>query len=208
MGGANRSRRPFIHPTADVSPQARIGPGTEVWNLCQIREGVVIGADSIVGHMTYIGPEVKVGDRCRIFPKVSMDRGVEIGNDVFLAPHVVFTNDNSPRAWKTRDLAGIRWYVEDGASLAAHVVVLPEVSIGHHAMIAAHSTVTRHVPPHGLALGTPARLVGWVSTEGYPMERTSRLRDRELWVCPQTGEEVEIPKEWLEGKWQPNPFSN
>jgi len=207
MSDADESRRPFIHATADVSSQARIGPGTKVWNLCQIRERVVIGADAVVGHMAYIGPEVRIGDRCRIFPKVSLDRGVEIGNDVFLAPHVVFTNDNSPRAWKTRDLTGIRWFVGDGASLGAHVVVLPEVNIGHHAMIAAHSTVTRDVPPHGLVLGTPARLVGWVSTEGYSMEKVSRLPDGELWVCPRTGEEVEIPHDWLERRWQPNPLS-
>lgn len=205
MGDIGQNGKPLIHPTADVSPQARIGRGTRVWNLCQIREGVVIGVDGNVGHMTYIGPEVKIGDRCRIFPKVSMDMGVEIGNDVFLAPHVVFTNDNAPRAWKTRDLTGIRWYVEDGASLGAHVVVLPEVNIGHHAMIATHSTVTRNVPPHALALGTPARLVGWVSTEGFPMEKVSTLPDGELWICHRTGEEVEIRQTWLEGRWQPHP---
>jgi len=207
MSTAEKSKRPFVHPSCDVSPEAHIGSGTQVWNWSQIREGAIIGADGIVGQMTYIGPGVKIGDRCRILSKVGIDKGVEIGNDVFLAPYVVFTNDNAPRAWKTRDLTGIRWYVEDGASLGAHVVVLPEVSIGHHAMIGAHSTVTRNVPPHALAIGSPARLVGWVSTEGYRMEKVEQLPGGELWVCRLTDEEIEIPQEWLHGKWRPEALS-
>jgi UDP-2-acetamido-3-amino-2,3-dideoxy-glucuronate N-acetyltransferase len=33
---------PFIHATADVSPQATIGAGTKIWNLCQVRKGATL----------------------------------------------------------------------------------------------------------------------------------------------------------------------
>jgi carbonic anhydrase/acetyltransferase-like protein (isoleucine patch superfamily) len=33
----------FVHPSADVSPEARIGKGTRIWNRAQVREGAVLG---------------------------------------------------------------------------------------------------------------------------------------------------------------------
>ena len=33
----------FIHPTADVSPNSKIGVGTKIWNFAQIREDTQIG---------------------------------------------------------------------------------------------------------------------------------------------------------------------
>ena len=32
----------MIHPSAEVSPQAKIGPDTNVWNEAQVREGIDI----------------------------------------------------------------------------------------------------------------------------------------------------------------------
>ena len=37
----------MIHPTADVSPDAKIGSGTRVWNDAQIRERAIVGEDRI-----------------------------------------------------------------------------------------------------------------------------------------------------------------
>ncbi len=45
-------------------------------------------------------------------------------------------------------------------------MVLPGVTIGRFAMIGAGSVVTRDVPPHGLAVGAPARLIGYVCACG------------------------------------------
>lgn len=195
--------KPFIHPTCDVSPLATIGPGSKIWNWSQIREGAVIGSDTTVGQMAYIGVNVKIGDRCRIMPKAGFDTGVVIGNDVFVGPYVAFANDSSPRAWTTRDLKGIRWVVEDGATLGAHVVVLPDVDIGHHAFVAAHSTVIRNVSPHAFVAGSPARLVGWVCTDGHRMKFLEETAEGEVYVCSETAEKVVILNEWRAGRWQP-----
>jgi acetyltransferase-like isoleucine patch superfamily enzyme len=144
----------------------------------------------------YIGVDVIIGDRCRVMPKASLDTGVEIRNDVFIGPFSVFTNDASPRAWSTRDLTGIRWVVEEGASVGAFVVVLPEVNIGHHALVAAHSVVNHDVPPHALMAGSPARRVGWVCTEAHCMRLVRKLDQGSLYACTQMGHEVIIPDEW------------
>jgi len=193
----------FIHPTADVSPLAKIGAGTQVWNWSQIRERAVIGRDTIIGQMTYIGVEVVIGDRCRVMPKTAIDTGTVIGSDVFIGPHCLFPNDTTPRAWSTRDMQGVRWYVEDGVSFAADVIVLPDVSVGHHAFVAVRAIVNKDVPPHALMIGTPARRHGWVSTAGHPMHMVRETDAGDLYVCPRTGEEVLILQEWKEGRWRP-----
>jgi acetyltransferase-like isoleucine patch superfamily enzyme len=191
----------FIHPTCDVSPRAIIGAGTKIWNWSQIREDVVIGSNTTVGQMVYLGVRVRIGDRCRVMPKVGIDTGAEIGNDVFIGPYAIFTNDDSPRAWSTRDLRGVRWVVEDGASVGANVVVLPNVSIGHHALVAAHSTVSRDVPPHALVCGSPARRVGWVCTEGHRMRLVREVPEGAWYACPRGDRDVLVLNEWRQGRW-------
>ena len=49
-----------------------------------------------------------------------------------------------------------------GASIGAHSVILPGVSIGSWAMIGAGSVVTKNVSDFGLVIGNPARLIGHV----------------------------------------------
>ena len=48
----------FIHPTADVSPEATLGEGCRVWRQAHIRENAVVGAGSIIGAGAYIGAGV------------------------------------------------------------------------------------------------------------------------------------------------------
>jgi UDP-3-O-[3-hydroxymyristoyl] glucosamine N-acyltransferase len=66
-------RGSFIHKTADVSPDARIGRGTKIWNNVQIRERAVIGERCIVGKSVYIDHSVVVGDCIKIQNGVSVD---------------------------------------------------------------------------------------------------------------------------------------
>ena len=38
----------FVHPTAEVSADSKIGEGTKVWNFAQIREDTKIGKNCII----------------------------------------------------------------------------------------------------------------------------------------------------------------
>ncbi len=43
-----------VHPTADVSVEASIGPGTSIWNHAKFRERARIGTDCVIGKNVYI----------------------------------------------------------------------------------------------------------------------------------------------------------
>ena len=97
--------------------------------------------------------------------------GVHVGDDVFLGPNVLFTNDLRPRAHVKKGpeaLLGTR--VEDGATLGAGTVVVCGTTIGRHAFVAAGSVVTRDVRPHSFVAGNPAVHRGWVCTCGERLD--------------------------------------
>jgi acetyltransferase-like isoleucine patch superfamily enzyme len=162
-----------IHPTAEVSPGAKLGDGTSVWHWAQVREGACIGRNGNIGKDVYIDTEVVVGDDCKIQNFATLYHGVTVGNRVFIGPHACFTNDPYPRAvnpdWKI-----VPTKVEDGASIGANATVLCGVTIGRSAMVAAGAVVTKDVPAHALVAGVPAKVVGWVCECGRPLD--SRMR--------------------------------
>jgi acetyltransferase-like isoleucine patch superfamily enzyme len=168
-----------IHPTAEVSPHASIGPGTSIWNQAQVREGARIGSGCVIGKNAYIDAGVVVGDNVKIGNNVSVFHGVTVEDGVFIGPHVCFTNDRIPRAinpdgsikgaddWEVSPIV-----VRHGAALGANSTVVPGVTIGRWAMVGSGAVVTRDVAAHELVVGNPAHRLGSACTCGEP------LRDR------------------------------
>ncbi|MBM4420041.1 MAG: N-acetyltransferase [Chloroflexi bacterium] len=172
---------PFVHGSAIVHERARVGRGTRVWAFAQIREDASVGAECNVGKGVYIGAGVVVGDRCKMENNASLFEGLTVENDVFVGPHVVFTNDRSPRATNpdgslqtAADWTLGRTTVRRGASIGAGAVVLPDREIGRHALVAAGAVVTRDVPPHAVVIGNPGRIAGYICACGRG--RTSDFR--------------------------------
>lgn len=148
------ARRPFIHPKAHVEG-ATLGAGTKVWQFATVIRGTVLGEDCTVAAGACLdGP--RLGDRCIVSPGVDIGPGFEIGDDVFLGPGVVLCNDAWPRThkegWDAEALrnGAVCVRIGNGASLGAHAVVMPGVTIGEGAMIAAGSVVTGDVPAGAL----------------------------------------------------------
>ncbi len=181
-----------ILPSADVDDGARIGDGTTVWHLAQIRARAVVGRNCIIGRGAYIGDGATLGDNCKVQNYALVYEPAELGDGVFIGPAAVLTNDEFPRAVNADGSPkdGSDWHsvgveIGEGAAIGARAVCVAPVRIGAWATVAAGAVVTRDVGDYALVVGVPARRVGWVGRAGVPLRESGEG----VWRCPETGEE-------------------
>ena len=189
-----------IHPTADVSEKAIIGDGTSIWHHCQVREGVHLGKNCILGKGVYVDADVAIGDNVKIQNYVSVYHGVTLEDGVFVGPHVCFTNDMRPRAINPDGSlkAADDWVlsltvIKRGAALGANSTIRCGITIGEWALIGSGSVVTRDIPPYGLAVGNPAKLVGFVCPCGDKLIECGKTAEGVIMQCPKCHSEIVIP---------------
>lgn len=139
-----------IHRMAFVDG-ATIGPRTRVWQFASAIRGARLGADcNVASCATLDGPWF--GDRCIISQGVAMGPGFLVGSDVFIGPNVTICNDRWPATSKDGFLPDllrsdfVAVHIKDYASIGANAVVLPGVTIGRRAMVAAGAVACVNVP--------------------------------------------------------------
>lgn len=181
-----------VEATAEVAPDARIGEGSCIWHLAQIREGAVLGKNCIIGRGAYVGPGVFLGDNCKVQNYALLYEPASLHDGVFVGPAVILTNDQYPRAINSdgRQKSGDDWHhvgvtVRRGASIGARAVCVAPLTIGAWALVAAGSVVIKDVPDFALVAGVPAVQIRWVGTAGTPLEKAGDG----IWRCPTTGAE-------------------
>lgn len=179
----------YIAPSADVSEGAKLGDGTKIWHLAQVREDAVLGENCIVGRGAYIGTGVQIGENTKIQNYALVYEPAKLGKGVFIGPAVVLTNDTYPRSVSpdgslksAHDWEPVGVTIEDGASIGARAVCIAPVTIGRWATVAAGAVVAKDVPAFALVAGVPAKRLGWVGKAGLPLQQQEGY-----WVCPQTG---------------------
>jgi len=105
-----------------------------------------------------LGEGSNIGD----FTTIDTSHDVIIGKEVALGPYdIIYTHDHDYKsdsfaAWKGGVVTG-KVIIEDGAWVGARVTILPDVTIGERAIIAAGSVVTKNVAPGDIVGGIPAK---------------------------------------------------
>jgi acetyltransferase-like isoleucine patch superfamily enzyme len=151
----------FVHPQALVDEGVYVGPGTRIWAFAHLVRGAVIGDDCNICDHTFIEGKVVVGNRVTIKCGVYLWDGLVVGDDTFIGPGAMFTNDLRPRSRSVPDRYSTTQLCQ-GCSIGAGAVILPGLTIGRWSMIAAASVVTKDVPDFALVVGNPARFRRWI----------------------------------------------
>jgi acetyltransferase-like isoleucine patch superfamily enzyme len=115
------------------------------------------------------GGRIRIGEDTWLHPNthvISYIQPIEIGKKVLVAPNCVLYSHNhgmkpgitiydQPNESKGPVILG------DGCWLGAGVSVLTGVTVGEGAVVGAGSVVTRDLPPNGIAVGIPAKVVAY-----------------------------------------------
>ena len=162
--------------------EIRIGSGTRVrwWALRHMKGGRLhVGSDSILNcRVAFDNPSgsVRIGDRCYVGASLIVcHSSVTLGSDVIVSWNVtIVDHDSHTLDWDGRSSDVANWmrgqkdwsripvkpvFIQDKVWIGFGASVLKGVTIGEGSVIAAHSVVTRDVPPYTLAAGNPARVV-------------------------------------------------
>lgn len=167
----------MIHASADVDAGAVVGDGTIIWQHAHIREGARLGRDCVIGKGAYVDAGVVIGDNCKVQNNAQVFAPAVLEDGVFVGPAALLLNDRVPRAVqpdgspkRTGDWSPSGVTVRAGAALGGGSVIVPGVTVGRWALVAAGATVVSDVPDHGLVMGVPARLVGFVCACGARLD--------------------------------------
>ena len=149
---------------AVVVAGATVGLGAVVGDQAHVRERAVVGEGTVVGRGTAVDNDVVIGARVRIQSNCYITAFSTLEDDVFVAPGVVLTNDNTmTRHGPSHRLRGA--ILRRACRVGGAAVLVPGVEVGEEAFIAAGSVVVRDVPARGVVMGSPARLVREVPDE-------------------------------------------
>lgn len=137
-----------------VGKKVVFGENVVVWNYVVVGDNTRIGDGTRIGSFCDIGKVVSIGKNCNVQTHVTISNGCKIGNNVFIAPNSTLLNDKYPVSERLTPPI-----IKDNAIVGGCAVILPGVTIGEDAVVAAGSVVTKDVAAKTVVKGVPAKPV-------------------------------------------------
>lgn len=144
----------LIRSGAIVYADVQLGDGFSCGHRVTIREKTVFGKNCRVGTLSDIQGYVRFGDHCWLHSNVFVAQYTEVGNFVFLYPHVMLANDKYPPSNNVKGAT-----IGDYSQVAANSTVLGGITIGQHVLVGAASLVMKDAPDYALILGNPGKQI-------------------------------------------------
>jgi UDP-2-acetamido-3-amino-2,3-dideoxy-glucuronate N-acetyltransferase len=180
-------RNYFVHESSYIDEPCEIGEGTKIWHFSHVMKNSKVGKGCNIGQNVVISPEVRIGDNVKIQNNVSVYTGVELEDDVFCGPSMVFTNVVNPRSHISRKDEYRKTLVKRGASIGANATVVCGTTIGRYAFIGAGAVVTKDIPDYALVVGNPGRVAGWMCQCGIKLDLSREAEKNEQATCNACG---------------------
>jgi UDP-2-acetamido-3-amino-2,3-dideoxy-glucuronate N-acetyltransferase len=141
---------------AVVFAGAELGEGVVVGDQAHVRERTIVGAETTIGRGTAIDNDIRIGRRVRIQTNCYIAAYAAIEDDVFVAPGVVTTNDNT-MARRGPEERNVGPTLRRACRIGAGAVLCPGIEVGEEAFVAAGAVVTSDVRSGAVVMGVPAR---------------------------------------------------
>lgn len=130
-------------------------------HICaEAAEHIVVDRNATFSSKVCMGDHAGIGRDCELHGEV------HLGNNVLMAPEVVFYTVNHEHGsldvpmGQQGDTPMRPIYVGNDVWFGRRSMIMPGVTIGDHCIVAAGAVVTKDVPAYSIVGGVPAKVVG------------------------------------------------
>lgn len=154
-----------VHPSAVISPSAKIAESVAIGPFVVVEDGVSIASGTQVGAFSFLGSGASIGEDCSLLPRVTLYPGARIGSRVTLHSGVVVGGDGfgyvfgEGKHWKFPQVGAVEISddVEIGCGttidrgslgttkIGIGVKIDNLVQVGHNVQIGEHSIIAAQV---------------------------------------------------------------
>jgi UDP-3-O-[3-hydroxymyristoyl] glucosamine N-acyltransferase len=203
-----------VHPMASIGDNVHIEAGVTIGAGAVILPNTYIGPDAVIKANATVGGDgyenAVIRGRRGIVPHAGgawLSEGVQIGSSTcvdkglfgdftFVGAHTTIDNlvhfAHSARAGKNCSVTACAEVsgsvvLGDGVWLAPNVAINQSLTIGSHCLVGTGSVVTKNLPPHSLAYGFPAKVMGKICVCREKLEFENNLA-----TCGRCGKKYQL----------------